>query len=258
MVGSGFIGLECASILRQRDIEVTVVSVESEPMERVLGADVGAILRGMHETNGVEFRMETGVVRYEGDGRVERVVIGDATELAADLVIEGVGVRPATDFLEGVEKRDDGGIAVDEQMCVPSTDGTLYAAGDVAAFPFQDFGAIRIEHWRTSQQTGRLAGFAMAGKPRPLEIAPFFWTRQYGRSLQYVGYAREWDDVTIHGEPQKKQFVAYYTKGDRILAAVGLKNDEAMLGFAECLRTGKLPPASALEDGPVDWLAQLR
>src|SRR5262249_35382922 len=146
VIGASFIGMEVASSLKTRGLEVMVVAPDQAPFEKALGGRIGALFQKIHEDNGVLFRLGANVARITGNGKVEAVEIESGEKIDADLVVIGVGVKPATDFLKGVELSSDGGVVVDEHL--PAADG-LYAAGDIALFPSSLTGARqRIEHLR--------------------------------------------------------------------------------------------------------------
>ena len=212
VVGASFIGMEVAASLESRDVPVTVVAPEATPFERTLGQRIGRMYREVHEDKGGRFRLGTSVERFEGeDGKVARVVCKDGETLEADLVVVGIGVRPVTGFLKGVQINDDGSLNVDERFGVRDS---VFAAGDVARFPDWRAGRpIRIEHWRLAQQHGMAAARAMLDKDPEFRDVPFFWTNQHWVIVQYVGYAREWDEIVVDGDISKQQFVAYYVKG---------------------------------------------
>lgn len=257
VIGGSFIGMECAAALRSRGVEVQVVALESVPFERVLGKEVGGLFRALGEENRVVFHLNAQVERLTGKGKVEKVVLKGGTALAADFVVVGAGVRPATEYLEGVAKNPDGSVSVDEFMRVVGAD-RLYAAGDIAAFPDPVSGErIRIEHWRLAKQHGRVAAHNMAGRQTPFAQVPFFWTRQFGQNLRYVGYASSWDEVLIDGDLDQRNFLAYYVKGGQVRAVAGSGRDRALCAIEECMRLRKVPALAALRAG-VDWEAQLR
>ncbi len=154
--------MEAAASLRARGLDVTVVAPSRKPFEATLGPEVGALFRRAHEERGVKFKLGSIVYRFEGTSDVEAVTLEGGERIEADMVVAGVGVHPATGFLEGVGLDEDGGVFVDEHM--RAADG-LYAAGDIACFPDPRTGArSRIEHWRTAQQQGRVAAHNMAGR----------------------------------------------------------------------------------------------
>jgi apoptosis-inducing factor 3 len=250
VVGASFIGMEAAANLKARGLAVTVVAPGTVPFERTLGAPVGNIIQALHEANGITFKLGQGVKRISGrmgEARVGGVELDDGTTLPADLVVVGIGVRPATDFVQGAPLNPDGSIDVDEQFRV--ADG-VWAAGDVARFPHPfGSGRIRIEHWRVALQHGRAAARSMLGIGEPFRGVPFFWTLQHGVSFKYVGYAPDWDEVMITGDIGERKFLGYYVKGNQLLAGIGTLSGH-LLSFAELMRQGRLPDADALRGKP--------
>lgn len=234
VVGAGFIGMEVAQSLRKRGLAVTVVAPEAIPFERVLGAEIGTALRQLHEDHGVAFRLGRTVAAFEGAGRVAQVRLDDGGVLPADLVVVGVGVRPATDFVSGVALADDGAVPVDETL--QAAEG-LYAAGDLAAFPDWRTGErIRIEHWRVAAQHGRLAGANAAGAGLAWRGVPYFWTRQYDRTLQYFGHARAWDEIRYDGDPGRGDFIAFFLQDGRVHAIAGKERERELARLEEKMR----------------------
>ena len=261
VIGASFIGMEAAANLNARGLKVTVIGREAVPFEAVLGPDVGAVFQASAEEKGVRFRLGAGVDRIRQKDECLRVIVG-ANRNDVDLVVMGVGVTPATGFLNGASfRRDDGGLVTDATLKV--ADG-LYAAGDVAAFPYAPTGQrVRIEHWRLAQQHGRIAARNMLGEtdptlsPLPFEGVPFFWTGQFGLSLRYVGHAEDWDEVVIDGSLEDRQFLAAYVSGGevRAVAAVGRDKDAAAVHFL--MSQGRPPSPDDIRDG-VDLQARLK
>jgi len=226
VVGAGFIGMEVAASLRVRGLEVTVVADQRAPFEPQLGAEIGTIFRKMHEAAGVVFRLNRRVEKLTGEGAVAGVELTDGECLEADLVVIGLGVRPETGFIRDVARRDDGGVTVDAGLRL--ADG-LYAAGDIAAFPLQGDGpAVRVEHWRVAEQQGALAARNMLGAGLRFDAVPYFWTIQFMKRLDYVGHGSGTDDLIIRGDTEAPEFVAYYRRDGRIVAAAGWNRDQDM------------------------------
>jgi len=256
VVGASFIGMETAASLTRRGLKVTVVGPGAIPFTRTLGPEIGRMLIGLHQEQGVSFRMGERVARLEGNGRVETVVLDSGATLAADLVLAGLGIMPATGFLQGVPLNPDGSVTVDQYLRAAED---LYAAGDMARFPDWRTGeAIRIEHWRLAEQHGRLAAHNMAGKPTPWRGVPFFWTEHFDQNLQYVGFASSWDEIIFDGDIEDRKFLAFYVRENRVLAAAGLGRDREMTAIAELMRLGHLPGPDALRRGTVDVVESLR
>ncbi|MFB6373518.1 MAG: FAD-dependent oxidoreductase, partial [Bradymonadaceae bacterium] len=237
---------EAAAAFRTRDLDVSVVSMDTEPFEGSLGTAVGRSFRKLHRENGVEFALETGVERLEGDGSVDRVVLEDGSELEADFVLVGVGVTPATSFVEGLERTQTGAIEVDRRMRARKD---IYAAGDIARFPDpRTLRRVRIEHWRTASQLGKVAAMNMVGEETEYDEVPFFWTRQYGTSYKYVGHADQWEDVIIDGDLDERDYIAYYVDGEDVLAAVGTRG-HALTHLHAMMRHEEMPTTDDLVGG---------
>jgi len=256
VVGASFIGMEAAASLRARGLDVTVVAPSREPFEATLGPEVGALFRRVHEEHGVKFKLGSIVYRFEGTSAVEAVTLEGGERIEADMVVAGVGVHPATGFLEGVNLNADGGVAVDAHM--RAADG-LYAAGDIANFPDPRTGErARIEHWRIAQQQGRVAAHNMAGRPTTFDGVPFFWTRQFDTGLLYIGHASRWDDIIYAGDVAAQDFLAFYMSEGRALAVAGVNRDRDMAALEELFRLNLMPEAKELREGVADFAALLR
>ena len=257
VIGTGFIGMEAAAALTKRGMAVTVVGHGAVPLMRQLGPEIGGMLKQAHEEHGVTFHLGRKPVRLEGEGRVHAVVLDDGEALPADLVLVGLGVKPATDILQGVKLNADGSLSTNRRLQV--TEG-LYAAGDVARFPdWRDGSAIRIEHWRLAEQHGRVAARNMAGRGVEFAGMPFFWSEQFDLFLQYVGHAESWDELIVHGDLPGRNFLAFYVKGNRVMAAAGLQHDRQLAAMAELMRQDQAPAPEELRRNPdFDAVARLK
>ncbi|MEP7284177.1 MAG: FAD-dependent oxidoreductase, partial [Chloroflexota bacterium] len=217
IIGASFIAMEAAASLASgRGLTVTIVGIEAVPFERVLGRDIGLMLQKEHEDNGIQFRLNAGVKQFFGkDGVVNSVELSSGEVLLADFVLVGVGVRPATDFLNGsgLKLNDkDKSVLVDSSLL--TSDPAIYAAGDIARYDNAG-SSVRIEHWRVAQQQGILAARNMnGGNDRVQYHVPFFWTHQWNIELRYVGHAEQWDEIIYrNGTPEQKKFVAFFVAG---------------------------------------------
>lgn len=256
VIGSSFISMEAASGLTQQGLSVTVVSPNSVPFKEILGEEIGQVFQQVHEENGVSFHMERKVTRFEGDGKVEAVILDNGDRLTTDLVIVGIGVQPATEFLEGVALNpEDKSISVDEHL--RAADG-LYAAGDIARYPDWRTGTpVRIEHWRVAAQQGRIAAHNMAGHSVKFRGVPVFWTMQFQFPLRYVGHTEDWDEIIINGDLQKRQFIAFYIKDNQVLAAATSQRDTETAAISELMHLNQMPSPEALRDSSLDLLQLL-
>jgi 3-phenylpropionate/trans-cinnamate dioxygenase ferredoxin reductase subunit len=221
VIGAGWIGAEVAASARQRGLDVTVVEPASVPLERVLGAEAGAVYRDIHTDHGVRMLLGTGVEAFEGEGAVERVRTSNERELDCDLVVVGVGVEPRSGLAERAGIAVENGILVDEhlQTSVPG----VFAAGDVANshHPFYDE-PIRVEHWANALHQGPAAARNMLGRATPYERLPYFFSDQYDVGMEYTGFARSWDRVVFRGDPATREFVAFWLAGDHVVAGMNV------------------------------------
>lgn len=224
ILGSSFIGLETASALRKCGTQVTVISPEQVPFAKQFGEHVGAMLRALHERNGVVFHLNAKVASLEGEeGNVHQVMLENGEHIAADVVLLGTGVAPATGFIEGLPLLKDGGVIVNAGMqAAPG----LYAAGDIAAFPlYENHEPVRIEHWRVAQQHARIAAQNMCSARHRYAGVPYFWTYHCGKNFEYLGHASEWDEIVIDGDLERQQFVALYLQAGKVAAVLACERE---------------------------------
>lgn len=250
VIGASFIGMEVASSLRTRDCEVTVVAPDKVPFMKILGPEIGKLFQDVHSQNGVKFKLSAHVKSFEGNGKVEAVILENGERIEADFVVVGIGVKPATDFLEGVKLHKDGGVITDNHLCVAEN---LYAAGDITHFPDSRTGDdTRIEHWRTAMQQGRTAAHNMTGKRTAFTAVPFFWRTQFDTTLNYVGHVKDWDRIIFQGDVEKHDFLAFYIKEHRILAVAGMNRDREMAVWEEMIRLNQVPSPARLSEVSID------
>lgn len=224
VLGAGFIGLEVAASLRERGLSVHVVTQDAKPFEKVLGNELGDLVRSVHEDHGVEFHLNATIAAIH-----ERTaLLSNGREVDADLVVIGVGVRPRVTLAEQAGIATDRGILVDEFL---ETDKAgIFAAGDAARW--LDLGSgehRRVEHWVVAERQGQRAAENMLGLRRPFQDVPFFWSAHYDMTIRYVGHAVSWDKVEIDGNLADRDCMVGYKKGDSIVAVAAIGRDRQAL-----------------------------
>lgn len=238
LVGSGFIGLEAAAALRARNLDVAVVSPDAQPLERVLGPEVGAFVRQVHEQHEVKFHLGEKVTAIEPGA----VVTESGLRVPADLVLVAIGVRPLTALAERAGAAVDKGVLVNEYL-ETSLPG-VFAAGDVARFPDPRSGQpVRIEHWAVAQRMGATAAANMLGARRKFDQAPFFWTVHYDVTLSYVGYVDSPSDYRIDGKLADRDCRVSYKQDGRVGAVLTIGRDRQLLEAELALETTGAAPA---------------
>lgn len=227
VVGSGFIGLEVASSLRAREVEVTVVAPGEVPLTTQLGADLGAVVKKVHEANGVRF-----VAGKAAGWTGSELVCEDGTRIPAGALVVGVGVSPRTALAEAA------GIAVDDGILVDARGETahhgVFAAGDVARFPDPVTGRpIRVEHWAVAQRAGALAAMNLLGAQADLDEPAYFWTMHFGTNIRMSGHAQDTGDAEVEGDLEVPEVVVRYREDGRVTAIAGIKRDHRVLELEE-------------------------
>jgi 3-phenylpropionate/trans-cinnamate dioxygenase ferredoxin reductase subunit len=249
VVGAGLIGSEVAATCHAVGADVTVVEALAQPVERVLGAEMGAVCGELHADHGVTLLTEAGVatLRSSGGGAgadavgaVNAVELDDGRVLDADVVVIGIGVVPTTQWLEGSGLEIANGVVADATLHVADD---IVVAGDMARWFDQGLGThVRIEHWTNAVEQGvaaarsLLAGRADATAYVPV---PYFWSDQYDTKIQVLGHPSPGDDVVVvEGSVRERRFVALYGRAGKFNAALGFSRPRQLMGYRALLEAG--------------------
>jgi NADPH-dependent 2,4-dienoyl-CoA reductase/sulfur reductase-like enzyme len=221
LIGAGFIGLEAAASLRQRGLEVEVVAPDRHPFDKVLGPELGDLVRRTHEGKGVRFHLGESV----GSIAPGRVALKSGATIDADLILLGTGVKPRTALAEAAGLAVEDGVLVDANLATNAPG--IFAAGDVARWPDRYSGdRIRVEHWVVAERMGQAAALNLLGHTQPYDAVPFFWTQHFGDLIvNYVGHGLGWDRIEIEGDPAANDALLRYRRGERIVAVATVGRD---------------------------------
>ena len=259
VIGAGWIGLEAAAAARTAGVEVTICEAAGLPLLRVLGPEVAQVFADLHRQHGVDLRFGVQVEEISvTGGRASGVRLADGSQVEADVVIVGVGITPNSQLAEAAGLEAGNGIVVDAAL--KSSDPDIFAAGDVASAYHPLLGRhIRVEHWANALNQPQAAARAMLGQDVAYDRVPYFYTDQYDLGMEYAGYVEPggYDQVVFRGEVDKREFVAFWLSGGRVLAGMNVNVWDVNDAIQDLVRGGRpVDPARLADtDVPLDQVA---
>jgi NADPH-dependent 2,4-dienoyl-CoA reductase/sulfur reductase-like enzyme len=244
IIGAGWIGAELATSATSRGCAVTVVEAAQAPLAGAIGAEVGGVTAGWYAAAGVDLRLGQQVASVEAGG----IALAGGDWLPADVVVTAVGVRPAVGWLAGSPVRLDNGVAVDGQLRT-SMPG-VYAAGDCASFWSARYGRqLRFEHWDVALHAPEIAAANVLGGSSVYDPVPYFWSEQFGRMVQYVGWHGGADRLIWRGDPARDaKWAACWLAGGRLAAALTVGSPRDLMQARRLIEAAALIDASKLAD----------
>ena len=253
IIGAGWIGLETAAAARAAGVDTTVLERAKLPLLGVLGPELAEIYAALHTEHGVTLRMGVEVTEIIGvDHRASGVRLADGSQIAADVVVVGVGITPNTELAEKAGLTIDNGILVDEHL--RSTDPDVFAAGDVANAYYPSLGRhLRLEHWSAALNQGPVAAANMMGRPRAYDHLPYFFSDQYDMGMEDWGYVERgrYDKLVFRGDVADRKFIAFWTLEGRVLAGMNVNIWDQGDAIAALIRSGARVDLRRLADPAV-------
>jgi 3-phenylpropionate/trans-cinnamate dioxygenase ferredoxin reductase subunit len=246
IVGAGWIGAELATSASRRGCKVTVVEAADTPIAAAVGTDIGGMTIPWYAEAGVELRLNESVAAIEPGG----IALADGGWVPADLVVTAVGVRPAVSWLTGSNVRLENGVVADGQLRTSMPN--VFAAGDCASFWSERYQRqLRFEHWDVALHAPEIAAANVLGGSTEYDPVPYFWSEQFGRMVQYVGYHGGADRLIWRGRPAEAKWAACWLAGDRLVATltVGLPRD--LLQARRLIEAGGLVDPAKLADAGI-------
>jgi 3-phenylpropionate/trans-cinnamate dioxygenase ferredoxin reductase component len=246
IVGAGWIGAELATAAASRGCHVTVPEAASEPLANAIGPQAGALTRPWYAEHGVDLRLGQPVRSVEDGG----VLLADGSLLAADVVVCAVGVRPAVGWLDGSGIALENGVAVDGQL--RTSLAGVFAAGDCAAFESARYGRrLRFEHWDIALHAPAVVAANVLGGSASYDPVPYFWSEQFGRMLQYVGYHGDAARLLLRGDPAAPGWGACWLAGGRLVAMLTVNQPRDLQQGRRLIESGAEVDTDRLADPAV-------
>lgn len=250
VIGGGFIGLETAASARLRGCAVTVVELADRLMARAVLPEISETFLRLHRDRGVDVRLNTGVARLEGDGRVSAVVTSDGKTVPADVVVVGVGIVPDTALAEAAGLAVGDGIVVDAFCRTSAPD--VFAAGDVTSHFSPVYGRhVRLESWQNAQNQAIAAARVMCGEETEHAEVPWMWSDQFDAKLEVAGLPEAWDSVIVRGDPASGSYMLFQMEGARPVGVMSVNQPRDMRFARRLLQAGKDVDPAALADTAV-------
>jgi 3-phenylpropionate/trans-cinnamate dioxygenase ferredoxin reductase component len=246
IVGAGWIGAELATAAAARGCRVTVVEAAAAPLTAAVGAEIGALTAGWYAAAGVELRLGQPVESVEPGG----LALAGGGWLAADEIVTAVGVRPEVGWLRGSGVALDNGVAVDEQLrtSVPG----VFAAGDCMAFwSLRYRRRLRFEHWDVALRSPDVLAGNLLGGTDTYDPVPYFWSEQFGRMIQYVGFHGAADRMILRGDPAERRWAACWLAGDQLVALLTVNFPRDLAQGRRVIESGTPVDAARLSDPAV-------
>jgi NADPH-dependent 2,4-dienoyl-CoA reductase/sulfur reductase-like enzyme len=251
VAGAGWIGLETTAAARTAGCEVTVLEPAPTPLHAQVGPELGAIFGELHRAHGVEFRFGEHAVEFRpGPGGRDGIVITSAgAELAADMMVIGIGAAPNEELAARAGLEVAGGVVADEAL--RTSDPNIFAAGDVARWFNPLLGRqIRVEHWANALNGGPAAAKSMLGQPVVYDPVPYFYSDQYELGMECAGLPEpgRYDQVVYRGDPKTLEFIAFWLSGGAVIAGMNVNVWDVTDDIQALIRSRRQVDAARLTD----------
>ena len=238
VIGGGWIGMEVAATLVQLNCRPVVVEMADRLCARAVPPDISQWMLGFHQEHGVHVKLQTGVERLEGSGRIERAVLSNGETIHCTAAVAGIGVLANTELAETAGLRVNNGILIDDHC--RTSDPDIFSAGDVANHPNLWMGRrIRLESWENAQNQGIAAGKSMLGKGVAYDSIPWFWSDQHDANIQMIGMPENWDETATRQKAGETAFLRMYLREGRIIGAVSVNNARELGVAKRLMQAGK-------------------
>jgi len=245
IVGGGYIGLEVAAVGRKAGLDVTVFEAMDRVMARAVSKPISDFYEKVHRDAGVNLLLNTGVERFEGNGKLEAIRAGGKT-YPAEVALVGIGIGPNVELAKDAGLPCDDGIVVDN--AARTADPAIFAAGDCTKHTGREGLTIRLECVQNAIDQAKHAALAMVGKPTNYQEVPWFWSDQYDLKLQIAGLLRPTDEIVLRGDPAARKFAAFHLRDGKVAAVESVNAAPEYLMGRKMIAEGKAADAAKLAD----------
>jgi 3-phenylpropionate/trans-cinnamate dioxygenase ferredoxin reductase subunit len=248
LIGGSYIACEVAASLTAEGKSCTLVMQEDGPLSLGFGRQAGEFFAGVLRDHGIDWVPNDSLGRFEGEGRVSKVVTENGRELPADMVVVGIGVAPDIMLARsaGLELADSGGVTCSQTL--ESSAPGVYVAGDACDYDSVVHGRrLRVEHWEHARAQGTYVGGLIAGESKPFDEIPYFWSDLADwATLESVGPPARWDDEVVRGSIADGEFTIFYLDGGRMAGAMTVGRSDDLDKAREAMTSGDPVDVEAL------------
>lgn len=255
IIGGGFIGLEVAALLRQRDIAVDVLEAADRLMGRVLSPVMSTAFRGFHEEMGTRLRLGTLATDIAPQGDGFSLALSDGSTLDVDAVLVAAGVVPNVELAAEAGLDIDNGIAVDAHLL--TSDPAISAIGDCASYPnpYGGEGPIRLESVQNAVDQAKCVAARLTGNAHAYGALPWFWSHQGPIKLQIAGLSLGMDETVTRGDPAGAKFSVFVYRAGRLIAVESVNSPADHMVARRLIAAGITVPPAAAADPATDLKA---
>ena len=251
IVGAGYVGLEVAATAVKKGINVTLIEMENRIMSRTVDPVISKYFDSLHRQNGVEICLEAALEKFEGKDAVERVICSNGQIIEADGVLIGVGLLPNQELAESAGLNCNNGILVDEFGRTEDT--SIFACGDCTNHPNTYLNKnLRLESVHNALEQAKTVAMSLLGKQEKYNQVPWFWSDQYDKKLQIVGFSDDHDELVIRGSIEEDNFMLFFLKEGKLIAVNAVNNPKEFLICKKLVANKEKISSDAISNQSVD------
>ena len=251
IVGAGYVGLEVAATAVKKGINVTLIEMENRIMSRTVDPVISKYFDSLHRQNGVEIFLEAALEKFEGKDAVERVICSNGQIIEADGVLIGVGILPNQELAESAGLNCNNGILVDEFGRTEDT--SIFACGDCTNHPNTYLNKnLRLESVHNALEQAKTVAMSLLGKQEKYNQVPWFWSDQYDKKLQIVGFSDDHDELVIRGSIEEDNFMLFFLKEGKLIAVNAVNNPKEFLICKKLVANKQKISSDAISNQSVD------